>query len=630
MSAETDPLSKLSASIADGESIDWDAVRDLAPDDEVRKLVDYLRIVASVADVHRSQVADTFEITAPAPNVVSTTTPIDPATVQRWGHLLLVRKIGEGAYGEVYEAVDTWLDHPRALKLLKPQAGARATAREVLHEARKLVRVRHPNVVMVHGADSHDGRIGFWMDLIEGQTLEERVQEGRLSSGEAIYIGQELCRALSAVHHANLLHRDIKAQNVMRASDGGRIILMDFGAGEFRDAPNSGRPKGTPLYLAPELFSGGPATIPSDVYALGVLLYYVVTGQFPVVGNNYPDLALNHARGVRRHLRDARPDLPDAFVNVVERAINPDAALRFQSAGDFHAALEDRPVAIQPKTEPLPLEAARPLVAAEPPLGLQHYIGIGLFILCLIEAFGFVTARTFEVAFHVDPAFTASFIDYFTMGLRAVVPFAFNWTIGILLLALLTAIRFIVGPLLKRLVEVRVQPLKALEPKTVASAVLVVGAVIWAFATWNYRSMFSSLLAMQAATPSAIALPPNFQANHISYSQLGGYLSFVLLLFAFRWWPRPAQPSDVSALRTLKWAVLTVVIAIMAFTIAPRRPAWERFEVVTFENQQWSVIGKTDSELLLYREGSMPRRVLKTVPGLTSTNTLRLLTAMKE
>jgi eukaryotic-like serine/threonine-protein kinase len=295
MSAEPDPLSKLSASIADGESIDWDAVRALASDDEVRKLVDYLRIVAGVADVHRSQVDDTHELPAGPPDPAITQT--DGPGVQRWGHLLLVRKIGEGAYGEVFEALDTWLDHPRALKLLKPQASARTSAREVLHEARKLVRVRHPNVVMVHGADSHDGRIGFWMDLVEGQTLEERVQAGRLSAGEAIYIGQELCRALAAVHHANLLHRDIKAQNVMRASDGGRIILMDFGAGEFRDAPQGSPRRGTPLYLAPELFTGGPATMQSDIYALGVLLYYVVTGQFPVIGNNYTELALNHARG---------------------------------------------------------------------------------------------------------------------------------------------------------------------------------------------------------------------------------------------------------------------------------------------------------------------------------------------
>jgi tRNA A-37 threonylcarbamoyl transferase component Bud32 len=629
MSAEPDPLSKLSASIADGESIDWDGVRALASDDEVRKLVDYLRIVAGVADVHRSQVADTFEVPLESALDPESTRTDEPG-VKRWGHLLLVRKIGEGAYGEVYEALDTWLDHPRALKLLKPQAAVRATAREVLHEARKLVRVRHPNVVMVHGADSHDGRIGFWMDLIEGQTLEERVHEGRLSPGEAIYIGQELCRALTAVHHANLLHRDIKAQNVMRASDGGRIILMDFGAGEFRDEPGQGRPKGTPLYLAPELFAGGPATTESDIYALGVLLYYVVTGTFPVIGNNYTDLALNHARGVRRHLRDARPDLPDTFVSVIERAINSDPGLRFRSAGDFYAALEDRQLPVKPKLEPEPTPH---VIVSDPPLGLQHYVGIGVFVLVLIEAFGFVAARTFEVAFHVDPAFTAGFVDYFTIGFRGALPFVLNWIVGILLLALLSAMGFMIGPVLKRFVEVRVFAGKSWDPKTGASAILIGGIVTWMVVTWFHWSLFASLFLLQLAPPgttaSASTLGPAFHAQHLSYSEFAAVITFILLMFAWRWWPRPAHDSDVKALRTLKWATLTVAIAIMVVAIAPRRPAWDRFEVVTFENQDWCVIGKNDSELLLYapdRIGALPRRVSKAAHGLVSKDTLRRLT----
>src|SRR4029450_1744091 len=145
--------------------------------------------------------------------------PDGSGTIGRWGQLQLLRKIGEGAFGEVYHAHDLWLDHPVALKLLKPGIAKRSSASRILHEARKLARVRHPNVVTVHGADQHDGRIGFWMDLIDGQTLAALVGQGRLSAGEATYIGQEVCRALIAVHHARLVHRDIKAQNVMRSSD---------------------------------------------------------------------------------------------------------------------------------------------------------------------------------------------------------------------------------------------------------------------------------------------------------------------------------------------------------------------------------------------------------------------------
>ena len=167
---------------------------------------------------------------------------------------------------------------PVALKLLKSSKAKPDLSNQILHEARRLARVRHPNVVTVHGADNNDGRVGFWMDLIEGHTLSELVAQGRLSSGEAIHIGQELCLALAAVHGAELIHRDVKAQNVMRASDGGRIILMDFGAGEFIDQRPGASRIGTPLYLAPELWAGGTASIRSDIYSLGVLLFFLVTG----------------------------------------------------------------------------------------------------------------------------------------------------------------------------------------------------------------------------------------------------------------------------------------------------------------------------------------------------------------
>src|SRR6185436_16134000 len=216
----------------------------------------------------------------------------------------------------VFHAHDTWLDHPVALKLLKPEVAARDTSQRILHEARRLARVRHPNVVTVHDADAHGGRLGFWMELVEGETLSALVSRGRLSPGEAAQIGQELCLALAAVHHAGLVHRDVKAQNVMRTRDGGRILLMDFGAGEPRGATRGGG-QGTPLYVAPELFKGAPAAVSTDIYALGVLLYHLVTSQYPVTAASLAELIDAHAKGSRRRLHDVRPDLPDAFVTVV-------------------------------------------------------------------------------------------------------------------------------------------------------------------------------------------------------------------------------------------------------------------------------------------------------------------------
>jgi serine/threonine-protein kinase len=209
----------------------------------------------------------------------------------------------------VYHAHDTWLDHPVALKLLKREAESRVQPSDLLHEARKLARVRHTNVVTVHGADRHNGRVGFWMDFIDGETLAARVAKGRLSAGEATSVGQEVCQALAAVHRANIIHRDVKAQNVMRAHDGGRIILMDFGAGQFVDDPSFGkRAQGTPLYLAPEVLRGDDATVRSDIYAVGILLYHLVTSRFPVEGRSPRELSEAHERGMRRRLLNNQPE----------------------------------------------------------------------------------------------------------------------------------------------------------------------------------------------------------------------------------------------------------------------------------------------------------------------------------
>jgi hypothetical protein len=191
------------------------------------------------------------------------------------------------------------------------------------------------------------------MDLIEGPTLAEVVkQEGVRSPTEAALIGRDLCRAMAAVHATDIVHRDIKAQNVIRQSQTGQIILMDFGAGEAMDADRATRrPTGTPLYLAPELFDGRVATRETDIYALGVLLFHLVTRSYPVLGEDMRELQLSHRRGDRHHLGDMRPDLPDDFVRVVETMIAPDPAKRFHSATEVRKALEE---VVAPRPEPIP------------------------------------------------------------------------------------------------------------------------------------------------------------------------------------------------------------------------------------------------------------------------------------
>ncbi len=158
----------------------------------------------------------------------------------------------------------------------------------------------------------------------------------------------DLCRAVSAVHAAGLLHRDIKAHNVMRADDG-RVVLMDFGTGRELDDVSSSDLTGTPLYVAPEILVGKPATIQSDIYSLGVLLYHLVTGSYPVAGRTIREVRQAHERGDRIAVRSVRPDLRPALARVIERACDAQPERRHENvdalARDL-VALQRRPAVV--------------------------------------------------------------------------------------------------------------------------------------------------------------------------------------------------------------------------------------------------------------------------------------------
>ena len=308
-------LEALADAVLEGGLIDWDAAEaDILPAD--RMLVGHLRLVASVARVHRDGVS--ASVAAP------------PAS---WGHLRLLECVGRGSSGDVFRAWDTRLDREVALKLLPAERPSGTDSDSaVIREGRLLAKVRHPNVVTIYGAEQIGDRIGLWMEFVRGRTLEELVRSGAvLSAADAIAIAVPVCQAVSAVHAAGLLHRDIKAHNVMRADDG-RIVLMDFGTGRERDDEHSHDMAGTPYYLAPEVLRGGPATVQSDVYSLGVLLYRLVTGSYPVQGRTVRELRSAHDQNERTDLKTIRPDLSPKLTRIVLRAIDPQLENRYANA----------------------------------------------------------------------------------------------------------------------------------------------------------------------------------------------------------------------------------------------------------------------------------------------------------
>jgi TolB-like protein len=314
-------LEGVASAILDDAPIDWAEVESRLEQSD-RSLLEQLRLLATLRTVAR------------------TTEPPESSTLESWGHLRVFERIGRGAFGDVYRAWDPRLDREVALKLLPIDSTAGASRKSaIIEEGRLLARVRHPNVVTLYGAERIGERIGLWMELVKGRSLEDVLREGRVfTAKEVVELGVQLCKAVSAVHGAGLIHRDVKAQNVMLADDG-RVVLMDFGTGRELAEESETSVAGSPLYLAPEVLAGEKATVRSDVYSIGVLLYRLLTRSYPVRANSLADLRRAHAASQRTDVRSARPNVPSRLARAIERAIDPEPQRRYESADALAADL---------------------------------------------------------------------------------------------------------------------------------------------------------------------------------------------------------------------------------------------------------------------------------------------------
>lgn len=373
INGNTNRLIRIAEAIADGADVDWAEERrgDRSLQGKLRQLraIESIRVISGPL---RAQAAPPDALkdmgTTPVPIEAA---PEELASLGSWGPLRLERKLGEGAYGEVFVAHDPSLQTDVALKLIREDLVQDLSVREAfIREARQLAKVRHENVLIVHGADEHDGRVGLWTELIRGKTLEDCLeQQGPFGAREATHIGLDLVRAVAAVHGAGLVHRDIKTTNVMR-EQGGRIVLMDFSTTVERPLqdklPATEQYAGTALYMAPELFRGKGGGPSADIYALGVLLYRLVTGDFPVKADSLSELREKQLRGDSNPLRDLRADLPGAFIQVVERALAHKVEDRYRTAGEMERAL-NASLGHFPAPQPEPSPAPSPVPSPRPP-----------------------------------------------------------------------------------------------------------------------------------------------------------------------------------------------------------------------------------------------------------------------
>jgi serine/threonine protein kinase len=274
------------------------------------------------------------------------------------GRYLLGIRLGGGGMAIVYRAVDARLHREVAVKVLDAMRGADAEQRARFEiEARAAASITHPNVVAVHdvGIEGDPPNVVPYivMECLPGRTLADEVRTGPLSAARATAVLDDVLAALGAAHAKGVLHRDIKPSNVLLDEDG-RVKLADFGIARVApgDLTITGMVMGTPAYLAPERVAGRPATVESDLYAVGVLGYEALAGVRPFVGDS--PLALAHAihAGNPRSLSEMRPDLPAALAAPIMRALSTDPVARPQSAADMRRELDGGATIASDATEP--------------------------------------------------------------------------------------------------------------------------------------------------------------------------------------------------------------------------------------------------------------------------------------
>jgi DNA-binding beta-propeller fold protein YncE len=289
--------------------------------------------------------------------------------------------IGRGGMGVVYRARHLALDLDRALKVLAPSLSGDPRFRDRFRrESRLAASIDHPNVIPVHAAGEESGQLYIAMRLVEGRDLRDLIaDDGALEPGAATGLVAQVAAALDAAHLAGLVHRDVKPANVLVGSgaDAGRVYLTDFGISRTAQAGETvtatGELVGTADFIAPEQIAGDSVDRRADVYALGGVLHYALTGEPPFPRENELATLFAHANAPRPRPSTTRPGLPPALDEVVARAMAVRPEDRYESAGDLATALTVAAPRSREATRGRPEpEAARP----RRPLWIAAAVGV--------------------------------------------------------------------------------------------------------------------------------------------------------------------------------------------------------------------------------------------------------------
>jgi serine/threonine protein kinase len=269
----------------------------------------------------------------------------------RIAHFLLQRKLGEGGMGSVYAALDQRLERTVALKLVRPDRLDQSSRDQLLREARMAAALNHPAICQLFDVGEASGQFYLAMELLEGELLSDRIRRGALPPREACGLAIELLNGLAFIHERQLVHRDLKPANLMLTPHG--LKILDFGLAVRVDGASAGRElAGTPAYLAPECLDGGAPDCRSDLFAVGAILYEMLSGQRAFPGETLAEILAA--------IRFAQPPpligspMAAATDRIVRRALAKLPTDRFSNSIEFRTALEqsDSPSVSPPVVRP--------------------------------------------------------------------------------------------------------------------------------------------------------------------------------------------------------------------------------------------------------------------------------------
>ncbi|KPL01948.1 MAG: hypothetical protein AMJ90_07225, partial [candidate division Zixibacteria bacterium SM23_73_2] len=257
-------------------------------------------------------------------------------------HYKILEKLGEGGMGVVYKAQDTKLDRVVAIKFLPQQLTSDTVEKERFsHEAKAASALNHPNIPTIHQIDEFQGQMFIVMEYCEGKTLKEIIETEILSVKKVLDIGIQICEGLNAAHQKEIIHRDIKSENIIIARDG-KTKIMDFGLAKLKGATTitkTGSTLGTAGYMSPEQACGEEVDPRSDIFSFGVVLYEMITGQLPFKGEHEAAIIYSIINETPEPLARYKADVPEGLQRIVDKALAKNKEERYQHVDDLLADL---------------------------------------------------------------------------------------------------------------------------------------------------------------------------------------------------------------------------------------------------------------------------------------------------